>query len=150
MGVENKVLELSPPSISNPNRQLGKATDALSARLLMWALPLRGSSSSTPSLIDLTDPAFGRLPFPVMSMPILMSGNASRSASQLQKKPKFIPKTQKQEQIERTLLLPDLPENPLDPAQSSKRRVARFREETSYDLDKVSVMCYSMVSTRAD
>ncbi|KAG9075376.1 hypothetical protein FS749_012966, partial [Ceratobasidium sp. UAMH 11750] len=106
----------------------------------------------SPSLtIDLSQPAFGQLPFPVISMPIdIVSdqvasssasvgskhGKRSRQAKQTQSKSPVAKgarftnnEHQKQERIERLYLLPPSPD-------SITNRILRITEQTSFDLDK--------------
>ncbi len=100
-----------------------------------WQLILSCSAQPTslkPNYtIDMNESAIGGIPFPVISMPILFSAKGLKG------------NTKKQERIERVYLL----SNPPAPHESSETptsqpRELKITEQTSFDLDKVSVFGY--------
>lgn len=126
-GVENKILDIPLPVPTSLRDCLGVP----SVRLVLWAGASQGGArQNDPDTISLPGPRFGHSPFPVLSLPIQLIGTSAVN----QKKSKGGPRVQKQEQIERRLLLPARPEG-LDPLGTSN--YLTLREETSYDLDKV-------------
>ncbi|KAG8745219.1 hypothetical protein FRC10_008531 [Ceratobasidium sp. 414] len=120
----------------------------------------------SPSLaLDLSQPAFGQLPFPVTSMPIdIAAGSTADQAASSSTSPgskhnkrswqakhaqskspvakgtaaisaERVTQVSKQERIERLYLLPPSPD-------SIASRTLRITEQTSFDLDKVSISTY--------
>lgn len=83
----------------------------------LWCLFLSAQAQDQPHIINLKDDVLGKMPFPVMSMPILFGSRKSKAA------------LGKQEQIERMYRFP-----------ISDLEVAYLKvtEQTSFDLDKVS------------
>lgn len=126
-GVENKMLDLAMPSVA-PTRRTSAIHPTPSVTLLLWATPTLGPlSARSTDFISLTDTRFGRTPFPLLSLPIYV--NAASNP-----KTKHPPRVQKQEKIERRILLPECRQTPDD---RGGPYVVTLREETSYDLDKV-------------
>lgn len=122
--MENKLLDIPLP-VSRKDQAVP------SLRLLLWAGKNLGvTRHDDVDIITLSDSRFGHSPFPVMSLPIQLTGTSAVN----QKRLKGGPKVQKQEQIERRLLLPARPEGS-DPLGTPA--YLALREETSYDLDKV-------------
>ncbi|KAF8159813.1 putative methyltransferase-domain-containing protein [Crassisporium funariophilum] len=93
-----------------------------------WRLILTGNAQAHgrahPESIDLNSVDVGKVPFPVMSMPVFFNARGARGSS-------------KQEKIERTYLLPYHVAGELDGTELTKGVAAmRFTEMTSFDLDK--------------
>ena len=85
----------------------------------------RSHGRSRPDTIDLGDEEIGKLvPFPVISMPVLFSAHGPKNLS-------------KQEKVERMYLVPL--RGGIDSEIGSGAALLRFTEQTSFDLDKVSV-----------
>lgn len=102
-------------------------------RLSLWAGVTKDMTpDNSHDTIALLDPSFGRIPFPVMSLPIQLASPPS------QPKLRGGPKVQKQEQIERKLQPSAKPEEFDSP---SAPGYLILREDTSYDLDKVPFEC---------
>lgn len=115
---------------------------------MLWTQPAASKSNHSPWILDLSESfsSFGNRPFPVVSLPITLSGlnNANQKSFTAKGKGKGGENqnsTKKQEQIERYFTIPELPasDDSLDDAEISKgsSRILMIREETSYDLDKV-------------
>lgn len=131
-GVENKMLDLVVPPIASSQRtSVSSMHSAPTVSLMLWVIST-SESIPTPftSLISLADPGFGRTPFPLISLPIHINKNAGSNP-----KTKHAPRIQKQEQIERRILLPEWHQSTDNKGGAS--RLITLREETSYDLDKV-------------
>lgn len=101
-----------------------------------WRLTLTGAAQShgrsRPDAIDLTSEEIGKsLPFPVISMPVIFSARGAKSAP-------------KQVKIERMYLLPLNGTGGEEDVETVSNGVAslRFTEQTSFDLDKVSISQY--------
>lgn len=126
-GVEKKMLDIPLPVPTSSRDSKGVP----SVRLVLWAGAGQGAArQDDQDTISLPGSRFGHSPFPVVSLPIQLIGTSAVN----QKRSKGAPKVQKQEQIERRLLLPARPER-LDPLGTPN--YLTLREETSYDLDKV-------------
>ena len=86
---------------------------------------------SRPDTIDLGSEEIGKLvPFPVMSMPVLFSTTGTKSVSS------------KQEKIERMYSIRLSGSTGIDTSEEGSVASLRFTEQTSFDLDKVSVNEY--------
>lgn len=83
-----------------------------------WRLVMTSCAQGRPHIINVNDPDVGKMPLPVISMPISLH---SRHSTSLQ--------TGKQEQIERIYTFPLI---------SNEIVYLIVREQTSYDLDKVN------------
>ncbi|KAF8322250.1 hypothetical protein DL93DRAFT_2129895 [Clavulina sp. PMI_390] len=121
-GIENKLLDIPLP--------LTRRADSAFRLLLSSSNGRAKGATSAPDVISLLDAQFGALPLPVISLPIWIGQDPVLSGS---KKGKGGAKPQKQEQIERKLLLPPRPEG--TDALGTPAYLT-LREETSYDLDK--------------
>jgi hypothetical protein len=86
-----------------------------------WRLILSAQDGYQPHTIDMKGDALGKMPFPVMSMPILFDSRQSKLASA------------KQEQIERLYKFP---------IRESESVFLKVTEQTSFDLDKVSMITW--------
>ena len=100
-----------------------------------WRLIITGSvqshGRSRPDTIDLGSEEIGKLvPFPVMSMPVLFSTTGTKSVSS------------KQEKIERMYSIRLSGSTGIDTSEEGSVASLRFTEQTSFDLDKVSVNEY--------
>jgi len=124
------MLDLVVPSIASSQRA-GAARPAPTVTLMLWATHTSETlpTSLTADFIPLTDAGFGRTPFPLMSLPIHINKIASTNS-----KTKHVPRTQKQEKIERRILLTEWRQRTDD---NVIPRFITLREDTSYDLDKV-------------
>ncbi|KAH9479687.1 Protein-lysine N-methyltransferase EFM3 [Psilocybe cubensis] len=99
-----------------------------------WRLTLTGQPQAhghlTPECIDLSSSQVGRVPFPVMSMPVIFHGRGHKGSP-------------KQEMVERTYLVPyvyrdlsSVTEDDPIPAGEKQMAALHIRENTSFDLDK--------------
>lgn len=131
------MLDIPLPS-STSSREIQRVSNL---RLILWAVTNSGVTQRDDlDTIVLPDSRFGHSPFPVMSLPIQLIGTSAVN----QKRSKGGPKVQKQEQIERRLLLPARPEGSDPPGSPT---YLTLREETSYDLDKV-IRCFNQLDLR--
>jgi hypothetical protein len=125
-----------------------------------WRLCLAVDQKDVSLVLDLAQPEFGRLPFPVTSLPIAVIAGAGtalssaasratpRKSHQANKAPKAKAKTSdqnnqtlqhqmsKQEKIERYYLLPAGPHT----KSGIGRGTLRITEQTSFELDKVCLI----------
>ena len=90
-----------------------------------WRLFLTGTPNAQKALeIDMADGGVGRHPFPVMSVPILFTARCGKGA-------------QKQEHVERVYRFPRAESD--DGKRDTLSMDLKITEQTSFDLDKVSI-----------
>lgn len=87
----------------------------------LYRLVLTNHAQGNPHVINLGSPDVGQRPYPVMSMPILFTSRGS--------KVKGMAHAEKQEHVERVYRIP---------LRATEQVFMRVKEQTSFDLDKVS------------